>query len=592
MTTAVSTINTNRANHSPLVGISDREFTVTRRDDDLISATFRFEDNRWFLLNILRPHESNFEATITFTSLKKWLRLDAKLYIAHLWLETTQTALQFQQTMQSLRDLGRLLPEYSGKPIDLNIQHANEFVRRYCALNLSTVSNAAAQRRINRFMAFVRQQHPDGNKNNFKLTFPKTKTRSLDPQPLEQAQEKSLSTEVLSAIIDACTADLNAYYKAKLTYIDQGESREKYRAYQRRRYHERRKKIRDGSAQRLGYTLRMVQLHSRAIKGQALILALCVGRRAAAICNTSFNVKAEKVDWTNDSGQQEKAVLVRFRERKLRNVDEDVACPDAFGELALKAISTAKELTAELRACNPQWKDFLFLVPTRKRDVAKVIRVRQLNEYLNGQHGNNAGICQRYNIPVSGITIHNFRATRATKTWLGGLQVHEVAYDLGHVNADMTVRHYIVGRDEDRRRLQVCMDKGALSGALEDIVAGREMVRMRLEARHVEIMKRQGRMLSPNRYGYCALPATSGPCTRTTPCYIGPGARGGGCDHHVLSPDALPALEEDRELLLTNLKTYQDDPAYSIWVQHQQVQLNVIDSKISEAEILKSRIEN
>lgn len=571
-----------------LNGAGERCFTVSRRDTPSISVTFNFTDDKWYLLDLLKPYQADFDAIITFSSVAEWLRYDAKLYIAHLWLETHAGALQILQTMSSIRELGRLFAGFKGRPVELNIQHANEFVRYYCALDRAPTSNKGARRRINGFMAFVRHLYPEGKTNNFKLIFPISKTAGTGPLPLEQAQEKRIPTNILSKIIDACTADLNAYYAAKERYIDQQENAEKCREYQRRYYHERRKGLEAGTFQKLGYTPRIVQLLSKAIRAQATILAVCVGRRVAAICNTKLNIRTERVEWTNECGQKEKVVLVRFREMKVRNVDEDVACPDAFGELAINAINTAKELTSELRANNPQWGEYLFLVPTRiPRKGARVLQVRQLNSYLNGQRDGHLGICQRYNISSQRITTHNFRATRATNVWMGGLQVHEVSYDLGHVNSDMTIRHYIVGRDEDRRRLQDCMDKGALSGAFEDMVAGREMVQMRLGRRHVEIMRKQGRVLSPTRYGYCSLPAASGPCPRTTPCYIGPAANGGGCDYHVLSPDALAALKEDRELLLTNIETFDIDPSYKIWVQHQRIQLKVIEEKIRETNTLQ-----
>lgn len=271
-------------------------------------------------------------------------------------------------------------------------------------------------------------------------------------------------------------------------------------------------------------------------------------------------------------------------------MDEEVHCPGVFGELALQAIQTAKELTEELRQLNPEWKEYLFIVPTKNIKTARVLRPQQINEYLNGQGTNAAGIMQRYNIPGGKITTHNFRATRATNAWLGGMQVHEVAYDLGHASAEMTVRHYIVGNEESRRRLQFLMEHGALSGALEDIVGGREIIQTRLGKRHVEIMKRQGRILTPTRYGYCALPACSGPCPTANPCYIGPGGSGEGCVHHVLSPDASVALYEDKDVLEYNIIIYEGDPDYGDWVRNQRNQLQIVNRDIERAESLQSLI--
>jgi hypothetical protein len=269
-------------------------------------------------------------------------------------------------------------------------------------------------------------------------------------------------------------------------------------------------------------------------------------------------------------------------------VDEDVFCPDAFGELALHSIANVREFTSELRCDNPEWKDYLFLVPNEKRKGAAVLTTYHLNNYLNSRK---SGILQRYKIPGGKITTKDFRLNRATKAWLGGLQVHEVAYDLGHINLDTTIRHYLVGNEESRRRLQFLMDHGALGDALEGLIDGREIVQTRLGKRHVEILQKQDRMLTPTRYGYCALSASSGPCPTANPCYIGPGERGGGCDHHVLSPDALPALEEDREVVETNITKYNDDPEQRVWVEKNQHQLELINRKIEQAKSLQKRID-
>ena len=567
----------------------DQVATVARRDNPQEKTTFRFEDDVWTLLDLLRPHERDYEATIKFSDLAAWLRQDAKRYIAHLWLRCEPEANSIHQILVDLRQLGRLLPDFDGEAIDLRAQHAREFSRRYLELNLSPVSNNRARRSINNFMTFVRQQHPKLTGNDFNIEFPKSKTETAQYQPSEQALEAVIATERLALIIDACSSDVQAYNEYMRTYIDPIENKHEY---QNRQYHERSRRLKEGLSTKTGINLKLNHLLGRAIKGQAVILEICVGRRPAAICNTPANVRTEKTEWLNEAGQKEKGVMVRFREMKVRNVDEDVPCPDAFGELALHAIATARELTSELRRNNPEWKDFLFLVPNKKRKGASVLTRKQLNQYLNGQNGNEMGIIQRYEIPGGKIKTKDFRLTRATKAWLGGLQIHEVSFDLGHIGPEMAVRHYIVGSQENRRRLQFLMDHGALSGALEDFVGGREIVQTRLGKRHVEIMKRQGRVLTATRYGYCALCASSGPCPTANPCYLGPGEQGDGCDHHVLSPDALPALEEDKEVIEATIATYQDDPGYGVWVEKNLHQLQLVNMNIERAKSLQKRLDS
>ncbi len=562
---------------------SDQKVEVARRGAGAETRTFCFQDEVWYLWDLLRPHEYNDTGTIVFSKVAPWLREDAKLYIAHLWLRIRPTAIQIQKTMVAIRHLGRLLPDFAGRVIDLRLRHAREFSRHYGELGLKPITNQGTRRFLNRFVIFIRQLHPEVKDNDFRIELPKAQTLVSQYQPLEQNEGARVPTDVLAQVIDACTTDTNAYFEAIKDYVDVVDNpREYFRQYTRKK--------KQGLFPRPKRMPVVRHLLSRAVKAQAVILAICVGRRPAAVCNTGYDVKTSKYSWTNDAGQPERGVMVRFREMKIRNVDEDVPCPDAFGDLALKALKTAKELTAELRRHNPEWGDYLFLVPSMRRKRARVITLRQINTYLNG-HKKSLGIRQRYNIPGGTITTHNFRATRATNMWLGGLAVHEVSYDLGHASAEMTIRHYIVGKDESRRRFQQLMDHGALSGALEEIVGGRGGERIRLDERRLEIMRKQGRYITPTHYGGCDLALSSGDCPMSYACYTGSGDDGGGCIHHVLTPDALPALEDDRRAIEEQISAYGADPSYRVVVENQTNQLRVVESTIMRARDLQVRLD-
>lgn len=397
----------NRAiEHFRFITCTDNMFKVVHPHKADEVANFCFQDDTWDLLDILKPHQRRWDSRIGFHNVAPWLRGDAKRYIAHLWLRTEPTMNELQQIMVTLRDLGRLLPDFGGRPIDLRLRHAREVTRKYCEYDLTGGYYQKVRRHLNRFMTFVRQQHPEVKDNDFKIAFPGSKTFMPQHQPLEKARDAKIETERLTMIVDACTADVNAYRKAKENYIDPSDDMAAYRARIDRERNLRKK--RGEPAMKPGPKL--PHLLGRAIKAQATILSICVGRRAGAVCNTAFDTKAERVRLINEAGQQEEGVRVRFRERKIRNVDEYVHCPDVFGELALQAIQTAKELTEELRRLNPEWKDYLFIVPTRKMNVARVLRPQQINEYMNGAGSSGKGLRERYNLP--GGKIHYSQLSR------------------------------------------------------------------------------------------------------------------------------------------------------------------------------------
>jgi hypothetical protein len=568
-----------------------RTFSVSREGFDTEYISVKFKDDKWSLLNIVKPSERKGDATINFSEIPAWLRFDAKCYMAHLWLETSTYSNEVQQVMTSLRILGRTLSSYSDRPIDLRKKQALQFQRMFKKRGYSLTYNKTVFRYVNSFMSFVRQQYPKEKGSDFVIDVPRRKGPGRGSKPRGQSKEKKISTEILTAILDACNEELNSYLTAlsNWPYPDPTEFPKEYNRVTQRRYKQCKKlglKMREPGDQ----IPKLRELNRRAIKAQVVKLMICVGRRASSVCNSPFEIRTEKVEWTNEAGVLEKTVLVRFRETKIRNIDEYVACPGVFGELAISAIKTAKKLTADLRRDNPRWADYLFLVPGREAKSAQVISVAQINQYLNGENGSKGrrkGLLQRYNISSTRITSHHFRLTRATNLWLGGMQVHEVSDDLGHRGTEMVIRHYIVGTEESMRRYQSFMDRQALSGAVMDFVGGQEVVHTRLSARHVEIMKNFGLIVVPTRYGYCARHACLGTCDRATPCYTG--IDGIECDFHVLSPDALFALQEDKEVIEANIASYGNKPGFTSWVNNSRNQLVVIERKIGQASTLKDR---
>lgn len=565
---------------------SKQVFTVARRYDQKDVATFDLRSDVWKLWGLLRPHERNYEATVVFSDLPEWLREDAKRYVAHLYAETMPNAHSIQSMMVALRRLGRILMDFKGRPINLRKQHSLEVARHLRESNMSLSYTHKIKSHINKFMAFVRQVHPEVTTNDFQVILPQNRAKDARHKPLGKSKADIIETEICAKIIDACLSDLQVYRDCMRTYVDQIDNNAEY---QRRYQQERQRRLKEADSATKRPLVRAKDLLSRAIKGQALILAVCVGRRAAAVCNTRVDVRTEKTEWVNEAGQKEQGVMIRFREMKMTDADEDVFCPEAFGELALRAIETAKGLTEELRRDNPQWKDYLFLIPAQQRKKAQVLSPEQLNDYLNGDQKSQNGLLQRYNIPRGHVTTHVFRRTRATKAWMGGMQVNEVAQDLGHINLDTTLRHYIVGSEESRRRYQTLLEHGALSRTLKDLVGGVELVQITLGRRQVEAMSRQGRAVWPTRYGYCALNG-SGHCIRTLPCYLGPEVESGGCDHHILSPDAISALEEDKETLEASIAINSAYPGCRAIVQSLCNQLEVVNRNIELARILQARV--
>lgn len=592
--------------YADFTGDPDREFRVARRSDPSVVAVFRFNDNRWSLLDTLKPSEKDGRATVGFGSLPPFAVPDVKQFIAHIWLETDASLRSIRGAMEAVRDLFRHLPDFAGPCSNLREQHAKAFRRSWITRGYSHDHSRHTRAHLNEFGRFMRRIHPTMGAPAFIIPSLSPTQGSGNPAPMEQDPSVKIETEILAKIIDACSEDLRLYREEYERRFADPEAYEKNR--RRARYEQsyasrkRNAALRKaglpvpGKGSKRGHmrTPSMQELHARAVMAQLTRLAICVGRRATAVCESPLALRVERGEWINNAGQKEMGVWIRFKEWKIKHAPEDVFCPESFGEVALDAIATVKELTATIRNTAPRaLRDKLFLVPVDRgphRGVT-IPNPQYINRYLNGSDDYRAtSLRARYAIPVDVITTHNFRHTRLTNLYLGGASVHEVAQDAGHAHPDMTLRHYIVGNEEQKRRFTQAIETGALGGALLDMMNGREIVETRLGKRHVEIMRRRGLVLTPNRYGYCGLPSASGPCPNATKCYVGPTGEDGGCDYHLLSPEAIPALHEDREVIEFNIAQYASDPDYRVWVEKQQMALSLVVAKIDEANVLQARL--
>src|ERR1700749_1627396 len=105
--------------YPPAGDITERVFTVTIKGSPNDEATFSYRDNTWHLWDILKPHELRAFGTVNFREVRPWLVEDAKRYVAYLWLEADADAMKIQKTLVAIRHLGRQLPDFKGRPIDL-----------------------------------------------------------------------------------------------------------------------------------------------------------------------------------------------------------------------------------------------------------------------------------------------------------------------------------------------------------------------------------------------------------------------------------------------------------------------------------------
>jgi hypothetical protein len=86
------------------------------------------------------------------------------------------------------------------------------------------------------------------------------------------------------------------------------------------------------------------------------------------------------------------------------------------------------------------------------------------------------------------------------------------------------------------------------------------------------------------------LPAESGDCPTANKCWEGidpetPAARAGhGCEWQVLTPTALPALREDKAVILRQIEVYGSDPGYAHFLPKLRQKLGILRKQIARAE--------
>jgi hypothetical protein len=294
----------------------------------------------------------------------------------------------------------------------------------------------------------------------------------------------------------------------------------------------------------------------RAIKACGLLLQIVSYRRVSALIESlSADLEGRWVAAPNG----DRVFELDFTARKMwgpRGLPERIPLPGYFGEVAERALSTAKELTAPLRDyALPEHRNVLLLSRDRTSWLRpSPLRAIGLSRYLNHPGRDGGGLVHRRNLKsVQHVTLHFFRHTAATAIITEGGSAIAVADLLGNT-PQMTGTFYFSGgseqlRDEAKaaaergatagflvdavnRIAQGDTDKGASSQlpydiALQRILDTPEFVQDYLDddgnfgPEQARAMLGAGIVINVTRYGGCALPVEEGYCPALDSCPIG-----------------------------------------------------------------------
>lgn len=349
------------------------------------------------------------------------------------------------------------------------------------------------------------------------------------------------------------------------------------------------------------YQLRS-RLEARAIKAQALKIALCVGRRVDAVASVPLQPKLRHA---GDGATRR--LSIELIEGKIDRVAEWVPCPPLFADIVLEAITKAQAYTAVLRTrAAASFRDHLFLLDGRGHGSGVVLKGTALQSYLFADYPRrDLGLVQRYEIRDNGalvyIRTHDFRTTRLTRIVEGGGSVFLAAQDAGHrvrdENPVLTATFYIAGTDVIIREIEERLAARAISGRYLDQLLDAERTRSVIDDPLPEELVQLRRAGSPvamtkTRYGTCLLQAESGPCPTSHACYLGifPESAavqlGRGCPWQALTPEALTALRRDEADLVLQIEAFRAEPGYRTFTRQAENTLRIVRAQIAQAERL------
>ena len=101
-------------------------------------------------------------------------------------------------------------------------------------LGYSSSTYSIIQGNLNRFVRYVRARHPDVHRNDFQIQLPKEVLKQKAWSPFNLDESDVVATEVKGRILDACAAEVEAYRKAKQSYVDPVEQYDEYRSRKQR----------------------------------------------------------------------------------------------------------------------------------------------------------------------------------------------------------------------------------------------------------------------------------------------------------------------------------------------------------------------
>jgi hypothetical protein len=543
---------------STSVAEPDKRFRVVHKHRPDTVVEFSFHDSVWKLVDLLRANQSDSKANLNFSLVEPWLRNDCKRFVVTRWRTEGCSQADVRRAFYCLRHLGLALKDRHppGGARGLRRQHLRPLIDYLRETKLSGTYCADIQTTLNSFAEWIGNEHPEAVSEGF--DFEAVLPRDLMSHPRavwKQSEEKYVERTVMQQLLDACAEDEVAYERRR------SDPNFRLKRSDTDTHH----------------------LWARAIYAQAVKLAACVGRRSIALTEFPANPRTREGEFGN--GQW--GVWIDFHDSKLRNDDDPVVCIGTFGEIALDAIEKLERLTKPIRKKHPESpaNDYLVILPSPRG--GRRMTNQNLNRYL-------LSLTSRYQIldergSPRQLTTHNFRTTHLSNIILGGAPLHVAMQAGAHTSSDTTSRDYAVRGDKAQmKKLDDELRAGALSGVLVDTPPS--VLDEQIGKRQAQFWAQRQRVLVPNRFGYCALPVTDGPCVTSEDCIAGDPESGGPCLYHVLSPDAIPAIEEGLEVAEFNVQ-HARELGLGAWEENQANVAGIYRQALEQCQGLVQRLE-
>lgn len=543
--------------------VSDIKPFISENKELIPGAGFTARSEIWDLSS--RETVAKGTVPLYFDDFPQWIKPFIQDFIAYKLVVLKRGNGTLYQNFLDLRSFSKFLKEMRPDICnigELDFSIAKSFLKWFGGKTDAEVSRVGCQSTLKQFSAFLYRMYAEKMHSNFNVpslySYSSTSVKSY-----AFYQDKATPTEVVTQVMKALKQE-EEELREFLNTVESNNANQKTNAI------------------------------NKLIYCQALKIIIASGRRS------SHSLLIDREPLVEPTYEEADGVWLRWNETKTKQGYQEVFINSPLDEIVREAVKKAQGLTkdyVELANDKDQEKLFLMLGYYPEGGVyAHPIRYYSLNRWINGHKSrgkHRPGFMERHNIQHEGgifrLKLHGLRHARFTHMRLGGAGIGTVQNDAKHVTSNMS-KVYINGDAVAAKDFENAVENRDLMGYLKDFVYNKELRFDKISPAELKRYRENGMFVQFTEFGYCHLEIEKGTCPVGTSCWLG--KDGCGCEYHLTTPEFLPAIKEDLEVMLEDYEDVLSESPNSPIIGHYQALIGRFEQIVEEAELIKGRVNN